>query len=664
MPEKPEIVNALTGHLGPDLSPPPGYGFGVSFYVTVWALLESPLSQFQVGLPSAWIKPDNFDFTLPLCPEGTVASHWSERAETFFRDVFQNIEGGVGFWGTTFPTKSPKYRINGVPDCYTTRIGSPGWPFGETNALADQAMGLAQLSNRILVPPDGIPFAVGPEEEHWVPGLLGVAWMALPFTDYDGYFLLQNKKSDDGVKEHGEKPLYLQRGSSGGVYEGLDEKIGPNINQLWTLVPSTQEGYFYLKTKGNDTPADFGGDTLWKLVPTAGEYYYLESNESKNNCLGGDAIVKAASRSSKDETQLWRLVPHAGGDDVATSDSSWTLFLDSENFKGPVAFFPPTTWSRISKKNLPAVGRGLDARMAWSDLGMEFGAVPGLQASYGGKTYLRIPKLLFPTLPHEPHPQLVTPLMQDIMLYSREAIYAAVMSWFANGPEATGQFAATGAIANRFKSPAPIAFNQGAIKGFSDLVEIINLASRGDRPDCSWGLVWKVPPPGSDFFKDAPGQTLKGHFPEYFVNGVAAPASKVPEETGLKTATFTRRDGDHIPPGRDQPYVSPTSGAWKSPGPASEPLTVTLGDGTKVTYAWYRFVDQPALQNLNLTPKQKEQLQSRIKLLHENWSIDRNYIARPPRVISLVSVDPNLIVMPPEGLAVGYVPIVTKQELA
>ena len=78
------------------------------------------------------------------------------------------------------------------------------------------------------------------------------------------------------------------------------------------------------------------------------------------------------------------------------------------------------------------------------DLGMEFGNVRGLQASYGGKTYLRIPKLLFPTQPHEPHPQLVTPLMQDIMLYSREAIYAAVMSWFANGPEASGVICGNG----------------------------------------------------------------------------------------------------------------------------------------------------------------------------------------------------------------------------
>jgi hypothetical protein len=30
-----------------------------------------------------------------------------------------------------------------------------------------------------------------------------------------------------------------------------------------------------------------------------------------------------------------------------------------------------------------------------------------------------------------------------------------------------------------------------------------------------------------------------------------------------------------------------------------------------VTYAWYKFIDQPALQNLNLTPEQKQSQQSR-----------------------------------------------------
>src|SRR5271166_4139900 len=84
MPEKPEIssvtpADALHGYLAAFLSPPQGYGFGVSFYVTVWALLESPLSSFQVGLPSTWIHPENSDFKLPLCPKGTYARDQAEK---------------------------------------------------------------------------------------------------------------------------------------------------------------------------------------------------------------------------------------------------------------------------------------------------------------------------------------------------------------------------------------------------------------------------------------------------------------------------------------------------------------------------------------------------------------------------------------------------------
>ena len=254
-------------------------------------------------------------------------------------------------------------------------------------------------------------------------------------------------------------------------------------------------------------------------------------------------------------------------------------------------------------------------------------------------------------------PLTVTPLMQDITLYSRQAIYAAVMSWFNDpwGPAASGEFAATGAKANsfekavdiKFDSPEGFAENGKVLEGISNLVEVINL---GDSNTCSWGILWKEPPEGSGL--------SKGQLPEYFVDGKATWVSKIPKETGLATATFYPPDSEDS----YHPYVSPTKpGAWTSPGPTGEPQTVTLGDGTKVTYAWYKFVDQPALQNLKLTEDQNRQLQSRIELLHKNWTITGKYM-KPPSKGSLVSMDPKLIVEPPSGLEVGYVPIVTKQE--
>jgi len=46
-----------------------------------------------------------------------------------------------------------------------------------------------------------------------------------------------------------------------------------------------------------------------------------------------------------------------------------------------------------------------------------------------------------------------------------------------------------------------------------------------------------------------------------------------------------------------------------------------------------------------------------------NWPIDRNYMA-PPTMGELVTLDPALLVIPPKGMEVGYVPIVTRQEIA
>jgi len=69
---------------------------------------------------------------------------------------------------------------------------------------------------------------------------------------------------------------------------------------------------------------------------------------------------------------------------------------------------------------------------------------------------------------------------------------------------------------------------------------------------------------------------------------------------------------------------------WKRPGPAAGPFQARVGDGSLVTYSWYRFADQPALLNAALTAQEREDLQARVVKLHRNWTKDREYLA-PPR---------------------------------
>ena len=102
-------------------------------------------------------------------------------------------------------------------------------------------------------------------------------------------------------------------------------------------------------------------------------------------------------------------------------------------------------------------------------------------------------------------------------------------------------------------------------------------------------------------------------------------AKDVPAETGLAKVDFPQRRG----PDR-QPYVTPdeADSCWKKPGPAAGPFEAKLGDGSVVTYYWYRFADQPALLNADLTDAEREALQKRVEMLHKNWTKDREYL--PP----------------------------------
>src|SRR4030042_4170260 len=78
----------LHGYIGYSASRPPDratYSAGMGFYSAVWPLIDTPIADFQMGLPSAWITPDNSDNKdTPLAPTGTLArDNWPEGGATW-----------------------------------------------------------------------------------------------------------------------------------------------------------------------------------------------------------------------------------------------------------------------------------------------------------------------------------------------------------------------------------------------------------------------------------------------------------------------------------------------------------------------------------------------------------------------------------------------------
>jgi hypothetical protein len=58
----------------------------------------------------------------------------------------------------------------------------------------------------------------------------------------------------------------------------------------------------------------------------------------------------------------------------------------------------------------------------------------------------------------------------------------------------------------------------------------------------------------------------------------------------------------------------------------------------------------------------RSDLQAIIEKIQKSWTPDKEYMPAPRDGKPLVAIDPGLLVTPPAGLEVGFVPIVTSQE--
>ena len=355
--------------------------------------------------------------------------------------------------------------------------------------------------------------------------------------------------------------------------------------------------------------------------------------------------------------------PTTEGKDIPTGANCWTLFLNTGNFKGPVAFFLPHFWSHAYVKNPRLAGQLLDSRPMDPNraVQMETQYTPcRLASDANGVWYARIAPISFPIDGHD-----TSVLVHQDTAYDSMALYDSVAAWFAGGKPSSGAIDPRGAVQRVFGDKGyatwQIYWNNGDGPEKKVPIDLSAFATFTALGPHTFGIRWN----------DALTTKTDGlvTIPQYFLLENANDEKKatwtpvapdqVPTETGLQKIKWTR-PAEKAP----APYTTPDDPAscWKKPGPAAGPFKARLGDGSVVTYYWYRFADQPALQNADLTPEERERLQARVERLQRAWPKNRNYLP-PPRTGKLAYLDPALIVKPPKGLEVGYVPIATRQEL-
>ena len=421
------------------------------------------------------------------------------------------MEGGLGYWaGNHFRYGPPKFSMNATPQCYDYEVGSPGWSFFYSNeALPDNRLGIAQLSNRLLIPPDALPFQGNPNGE-----FLGYTWMALPFTD-----------------------------------------------------------------------------------PTTG--------------------------------------------DPPTGDQSWTCFLSAANFKGPIAYYIPETWSKIGKLfNYPFIyGRGLDARPGIMGGGaMEINTVPRFDAKDAEGT---------PTRSCRSCSSRWTPKAARIWC-KMSPITRRRLSTTPSNPGATAARSAPGVSTRRGSwKPKLNTHTTHYDQAGKKIVGVERAFDTRIFEGNVWGLQWSTNDLGRERALPAILQTRR---------------RRARRRGGSESARGNQAAHARVRAGQAwQALYLPGEGRLGQPGPKLGPFTAKLADGSVVTYSWYRFVDQPSFQQYQLERGEEGEAAS-LRREAPRELADRPRLHGPAHAREAGFARSGLACDPAQGLEVGYVPIVTRQE--
>ena len=492
---------------------PNNFRSGFGWYSTAWSISPTQVDDFQLGLSSTWIIPDNRTLDAAtsrrLCDGGTVEylNDEASNSDTYGQYIFQTIEGSLGWWrGEKFRTVFPKYMPNVTQNCYSGEVATPGWGFfnGEPTARADT--GMIQISNQILMPPDGLTLTAedtGPQ--------LGVTWHSLNLPRFD----------------------------------------------------------------------------------------------------------------------------HAFGSEAG--DNSWTLFMNSQNFKGPVAFIAPQFWVDGSSKSPAQRNLTLDKRPGHATgLVSEWGSIPLYKhTGSDGTITTKIPELQFPV---NSNGDFV--ISRDFKSYGKNAI----------GSDFEAALAGT---ANLPTMPADTETDDQILVGTSSEVY-----QEGNLLDgLTKTLTANSLDNGSAYGFSVPDKTGMVTLPQYFLdsNSARIEISESEAPTELSKASFNSAPATST-------FVYQYPSWWDASPTASEDFTTQLNDGSTAVYRWYKFVDQPALQRFELNESEKNNLQVAVVKMQKGWA--QTAMMADPSKGALVSFDSGLLTSPPPGLEFGYVPIVIQQFMA
>ncbi len=318
-------------------------------------------------------------------------------------------------------------------------------------------------------------------------------------------------------------------------------------------------------------------------------------------------------------------------------ENSWTMFVNSKNFKGPLAFIAPQFWADGVITNPIQKGLTLDIKNArMGALSAEWASIPFYKyTDKTGDIFTKIPSLRFPV---DANGNFA--LSRNLTAYSSAAISDGYRTSMASGNPLPLSTNPSGIFSPLLNASSRAVYQEGKVLGnLTQLLSVRTLESRS-----AYGFSFS-------------GTTRLADIPQYYkeVTGARVAITEAQAPAALIAANFgtSMQTSSYV-------YREPTW--WKQSPAASGDFTSNLRDGSQVVYRWYKFADQPSLQRFELNSTEKANLQAAIEKIQVEWS---NFsLMKDPTSGTLASFDEGLMVTPPKGLEVGYVPIVVKQMAA
>ena len=599
--------------------------YGVSFYTRIYRELNV-IPVGQAGVWGQWIQPNR------LHPHLT----------------FQSIEGGVFLDDKMGRSLYPKYMASGATHVYNPNSSQFGWGFYEKRVSCDYYAGI-QIANTLLYPPNLLSFDEDQDSYSTNGGIFfGHAWIALP--------MIGGKTRSNWV-------------TAGG---GESERSLDSGKLTWT---------FFADAKNFSGPVHAYVPEMW---------YRRLDNLNALEILGDTEWDTNAPLTAKLKDLFAERITH---DDIMTIVSAESWYADgTENYtSGPYWIREKDTFAYNPAGGI-AIGAERDPTWGLTETDDE------------GNLYLKT------FLPQIPDTFNLEPFTLSGRSYSVE-YYNNFVSFF-NTPQ---EISTVSFDINSFTYPLEVEPetrtepNQfKTVDDEDDLAEFIwkdvsgvtnkqqfNLGVNTTVQEINRGVDvyfnWKNATERmfSQYYKVIPDAQLDNY------QFIRALESEVPEK--LKSNTYQNRKNvyslmPHEKTSQDIEIENQMkTGTNTVFNIETEPLNfscwvcdinngcdpsmyeTTLDDGSKISYKWYKFKDQPTFQQLKVdyptvyTDEYLNSLQDKIEQIHDNWYNSKDFLSRPSTAngitIKLAELDNGLIVTPPTNKAKGWVPIVLSVEL-